>query len=91
MLINHVSHHSRALFLTGTPVPLTVWKGLPYSRKCSGIFGKAVVSLKSVTITMTEDWRHGNLNIDRFKKRRRHPDSLEWKAWIETVKARSIF
>jgi hypothetical protein len=28
-----VSDLSRTLFLSGTPVPLTVWKGVPYSRE----------------------------------------------------------
>jgi hypothetical protein len=37
LFINRVSHLTRALFLTSTPVPLTVWKRIPYSQKSSKI------------------------------------------------------
>ncbi len=37
LLINRVSDLSRTLFLTGTPVPLTAWKDVPYSQKSNEI------------------------------------------------------
>jgi len=40
LLKNRVSDRSSVLFLSGTPVPLTVWKGVPYSRKSAQITPK---------------------------------------------------
>ena len=45
LFLNRVSHLTRALFLTSTPVPLTAWKRVPYSQKSSKIRGRGVVSL----------------------------------------------
>src|SRR5579863_4642471 len=54
---NRVSHHLRVLFLTGTPVPLTVRKALPYSRESDKIVERGVVFLMSENAPFSDGGR----------------------------------
>jgi hypothetical protein len=49
----------RALFPTGTPVPLTVWKGVAYSRQSNKNCGRGVNSLSAATISVSDELRCG--------------------------------
>ncbi len=89
---NRVSHRLRALFLSGTPVPLTVRKALPYSRESDKIVVRGVVFLMSEYASFSEDGqrRLRDLNLDSLPDISGEQIPIEWEVRIADWAARLI-